>query len=121
MGLVAPDEHPYEQHLLAMMTAELDQKAQKAWQDWSISYLAQLELVSFEQAINDMRTNNPVYVLRNSMAQRAITAAEQGQFDEVDRVFRLLANPYDVQDIANELDTTPPNADTPQMPISCSS
>ncbi len=121
LGLVAPDEHPYEQHLLAMMTAELDQKAQKAWQDWSISYLAQLELVSFEQAVNDMRTNNPVHVLRNSMAQRAITAAEQGQFDEVDRVFRLLANPYDVQDIANELDTTPPNANTPQMPISCSS
>ncbi|MGP9688933.1 protein adenylyltransferase SelO [Psychrobacter sp. AOP22-C1-C5] len=121
LGLVAPDEHPYEQQLLATMTAELNQEAQKVWQDWSISYLAHLELVSFEQVINDMRTNNPVYVLRNSMAQRAITAAEQGQFDEVDRVFRLLASPYEVQDIASELDTTPPNTDTPQMPISCSS
>lgn len=121
LGLVAPDEHPYEQQLLATMTAELSQEAQKVWQDWSISYLAHLELVSFEQALNDMRSNNPVYVLRNSMAQRAITAAEQGQFDEVDRVFRLLASPYEVQDIATELDTTPPNPDTPQMPISCSS
>lgn len=121
LGLVAPDEHPYEQQLLATMTAELSQEAQKVWQDWSISYLAHLELVSFEQALNDMRNNNPVYVLRNSMAQRAITAAEQGQFDEVDRVFRLLASPYEVQDIATELDTTPPNPDTPQMPISCSS
>ena len=121
LGLVAPDEHPYEQQLLATMTAELSQEAQKVWQDWSISYLAQLELVPFEQVINDMRTNNPVYVLRNSMAQRAITAAEQGQFDEVDRVFNLLASPYNVQDIATELDTTPPNPDTPQMPISCSS
>ena len=121
LGLVAPDEHPYEQQLLATMTAELSQEAQKVWQDWSISYLAHLELVSFEQALNDMRSNNPVYVLRNSMAQRAITAAEQGQFDEVDRVFRLLASPYEVQDIATELDTTPPNPNTPQMPISCSS
>lgn len=121
LGLVAPDEHAYEQQLLATMTAELSQEAQKVWQDWSISYLAHLELVSFEQALNDMRSHNPVYVLRNSMAQRAITAAEQGQFDEVDRVFRLLASPYEVQDIAIELDTTPPNPDTPQMPISCSS
>ncbi|BFM03266.1 YdiU family protein [Psychrobacter alimentarius] len=107
LGLVAPDEHPYEQHLLAIMTTELNQEAQKAWLDWSIGYLAQIELVSFEQAINDMKTHNPVYVLRNSMAQRAITAAEQGQFDEVDRLFELLKTPYDIQDIATDLDSTP--------------
>ena len=121
MGLVAPDEHPYEQHLLATMTMELDQQAQKVWQDWSICYLAQIELVSFEQAINDMRTNNPVYVLRNSMAQRAITAAEQGQFDEVDRVFKLLSDPYRAQDIAIDLDIAAPELNAAQMPISCSS
>ena len=121
LGLVAPDEHPYEQHLLAIMTTELNQEAQKAWLDWSIGYLAQIELVSFEQAINDMKTHNPVYVLRNSMAQRAITAAEQGQFDEVDRLFELLKTPYDIQDIAIDLDSTPPNPNAPQMPISCSS
>lgn len=121
LGLVAPDEHPYEQHLLAMMTTELNQEAQKAWQDWSIAYLAQIELVSFEQAINDMKTHNPVYVFRNSMAQRAITAAEQGQFEEVDRLFELLKTPYDIQDIATDLDSTPPNPNAPQMPISCSS
>lgn len=121
LGLVAPDEHPYEQHLLAMMTTELNQEAQKAWQDWSIAYLAQIELVSFEQAINDMKTHNPVYVLRNNMAQRAITAAEQGQFEEVDRLFELLKTPYDIQDIATDLDSTPPNPNAPQMPISCSS
>ncbi len=84
-------------------------------------YLAHIEQLPVEQAINDMQTNNPVYVLRNSMAQRAITAAEQGQFEEVDRVFRLLSNPYDVQNIASDLDTTAPAPDTPQMPISCSS
>lgn len=121
LGLVAPDEHPYEQQLLATMTTELDQKAQKVWQDWSIDYLAQIQLVSFEQVIKDIRNSNPVYVLRNSMAQRAIAAAEQNQFEEVNRVFELLANPYDVQDIAIELDSTPPTPHAPQMPISCSS
>ena len=68
-----------------------------------------------------MHSNNPVYVLRNSVAQRAITVAEQGQFEELNRVFDLLANPYNVQDIATELDTMPPAPHAPQMPISCSS
>ncbi|MGO1744297.1 MAG: hypothetical protein ACTHYZ_08545, partial [Psychrobacter sp.] len=91
------------------------------WQDWSTRYLAQIQQLSIEQSINEMQTNNPVYVLRNSMAQRVITAAEQGQFEELNRVFNLLATPYRVQDIASELDTTPPAPHAPQMPISCSS
>lgn len=121
LGLVAPDEHPYEQSLLATMIHELSAEAQQGWQDWSTRYLAQIEQRPLEQAIRDMTTNNPVYVLRNSMAQRAITAAEQGQFEEVDRVFRLLAKPYEVQAIATALDIQPPAPNTPQMPISCSS
>ncbi|MGP4864623.1 protein adenylyltransferase SelO [Psychrobacter sp. T6-5] len=121
LGLVAPNDHPYEQKLLTTMITELSSDAQQMWQDWSIRYLAQVEQSSTVQAINDMQTNNPVYVLRNSMAQRAITAAEQGQFEEVDRVYRLLANPYHVQDIATDLDTSTPAPNVPQMPISCSS
>ena len=121
LGLVAPADHPYEQKLLTTMTTELNSDAQQVWQDWSTRYLASTEQLPLEQVINDMKTNNPVYVLRNSMAQRAIIAAEQGQFEEVDRVFRLLSNPYNVQDIAVDLDTNAPAADTPQMPISCSS
>ncbi|MFP3353956.1 protein adenylyltransferase SelO family protein, partial [Pseudoalteromonas sp. SIMBA_153] len=96
LGLVAPADHPYEQKLLVTMTTELSADAQQVWQDWSARYLAQIEQLPLEQAVNDMTANNPVYVLRNSIAQRAITAAEQGQFEEVDRVFRLLANPYSV-------------------------
>ncbi|MGY8856865.1 MAG: protein adenylyltransferase SelO [Pseudomonadales bacterium] len=121
LGLVAPEDHPYEQKILATMTSELSSDAQQVWQDWSARYLASIEQLPLEQAVDDMTTNNPVYVLRNSMAQRAITAAEQGQFEEVDRVFRLLASPYSVQDIASDLDTIAPAPDTPQMPISCSS
>ena len=121
LGLVAPNDHLYEQKLLTAMTTELSVEAQQVWQEWSMRYLTHLKQLPTEQAIHDMRTNNPVYVLRNSMAQRAITAAEQGQLEEVDRVFRLLATPYDVQDIATALDTSAPASDMPQMPISCSS
>ncbi|MBF2719757.1 YdiU family protein [Psychrobacter sp. NG254] len=121
LGLVAPDDHPYEKQLLSVLTTELNAEASLVWQEWSTRYLAQIEQQSRKEAILSMQTNNPVYILRNSMAQRAITAAEQGQFEEVDRVFRLLSHPYTVQDIATELDSAAPAPDVAQMPISCSS
>ena len=121
LGLVAPDEHPYEQQLLLTLTSELQGEAIQAWEDWSTRYLAQIQSFPIEQVINSLKTNNPAYVLRNSMAQRAITAAEQGQFEEVARLYDLLASPYTVQDIATALDSSPPAPNAPQMPISCSS
>ena len=121
LGLVAPDEHPYEQQLLLTLISELQGEALQAWEDWSTRYLAQIQSFPIEQVINNLKTNNPAYVLRNSMAQRAITAAEQGQFEEVARLYDLLASPYTVQDIATALDSSPPAPNAPQMPISCSS
>lgn len=121
LGLVAPDEYPYEQQLLLTLTSELQGEAIQAWEDWSTRYLAQIQSFPIEQVINSLKTNNPAYVLRNSMAQRAITAAEQGQFAEVARLYDLLASPYTVQDIATALDSSPPAPNAPQMPISCSS
>ena len=121
LGLVAPDEHPYEQQLLLTLTSELQGEAIQAWEDWSTRYLAQIQSFPIEQVINSLKTNNPAYVLRNSMAQRAITAAEQGEFAEVARLYDLLASPYTVQDIATALDSSPPAPNAPQMPISCSS
>ena len=103
------------------MTDELNPEAQQVWQAWSIRYLAQIQQVSITQAIEDIQASNPIYVLRNSMAQRVIVAAEQGQFEELNRVFDLLANPYTRQDSAIDLDTLPPAPHAPQMPISCSS
>ncbi len=121
LGLVAPDEHPYEQQLLLTLISELQGEALQAWEDWSTRYLVQIQSFPIEQVINSLKTNNPAYVLRNSMAQRAITAAEQGQFEEVARLYDLLASPYTVQDIATALDSSPPAPNAPQMPISCSS
>ena len=121
LALIKPNSYPYEQQLLDNLIADLGDKAKTVWQDWSARYLEQLQQGAVEAAINTMAKTNPVYILRNSMAQRAINAAEQGDFAEVARVFNLLANPYTVQDIATAEDTMPPASDAFQPPISCSS
>ncbi|RYZ78918.1 MAG: selenoprotein O and cysteine-containing protein, partial [Moraxellaceae bacterium] len=44
-----------------------------------------------DQRIRIMQASNPLYILRNSMAQRAIEQAEQGNFSEVERLYQLLS------------------------------
>ena len=121
LAVVAPDTYPHEQQLLSTIHAELNNEAQALWQDWCGRYLSAIAALYTEQVQNSIQSNNPAYILRNDMAQRAITAAEQGQFEEVARLYELLASPYQVQDIATALDSMPPAAHAPQLPISCSS
>ncbi|WP_026471181.1 protein adenylyltransferase SelO [Alkanindiges illinoisensis] len=67
-----------------------------------------------------MQENNAVYILRNHMAQQAIEKAEQDDFSEVDRLYRLLATPYTPQpDIEQENDLLPPFGE--EIAVSCSS
>ncbi len=121
LGLVAPDNYPYERQLLTTLTHELSAEALTVWQQWRERYLAQIATLPLDEVTSSLQNNNPIYILRNDMAQRAITAAEQGQFEEVARVYDLLASPYTLQDIATALDTTPPAPNAPQLSISCSS
>ena len=83
--------------------------------------MTQIQSSNQEQVVLDLQSNNPVYILRNDMAQRAIDAAEQGQFEEVARLFDLLNTPYIVQNIATDLDSRPPAPHARPLPISCSS
>lgn len=41
-----------------------------------------------------MNSTNPKYVLRNYIAQNAIAKAEEGDFTEVDALFKRLHDPY---------------------------
>ena len=121
LALIAPDEYHFEQQLLVTLISELTEETQQSWQQWCERYLAQVESLDKAEVLASLQSNNPVYILRNAMAQRAIDAAEQGQFSEVDRLYNLLAKPYDVQAIALSTDTTPPAPNARQQPISCSS
>ncbi|KAA8731650.1 YdiU family protein [Acinetobacter qingfengensis] len=70
----------------------------------------------------DMQQHNPIYILRNHMAQRAIERAEQGDLSEVDRLFKLLSQPYTKQaDLEITEDLAPLSNDVPDVMVSCSS
>ena len=69
-------------------------------------YLDCLKQQSTKQtAIKTLQQTNPIYILRNHMAERAIVSAHQGDFDEVARLFALPDNPYQQQTIATVDDT----------------
>ncbi|MCP4222338.1 MAG: hypothetical protein GY773_03230 [Actinomycetia bacterium] len=49
------------------------------------------------ERIAAMNRINPVYVLRNYLAQEAIEAGEQGSFAMVNELLEIVRNPYDEQ------------------------
>ncbi|WP_298016577.1 protein adenylyltransferase SelO [uncultured Castellaniella sp.] len=63
---------------------------------------------------------NPLYVLRNHLAQQAIEAAGQGDSSEIDRLMALLRDPYAWRP-GHEADARPPAPDVPVVAVSCSS
>ena len=68
-------------------------------QDWMKSYLMRLsqDHRSDVERSAQMDAVNPLYVLRNYIAQQAIDLAEQGDFSEIARVLQVLKNPYQSQ------------------------
>eukprot|EP00058_Branchiostoma_floridae_P006699 XP_002592187.1 hypothetical protein BRAFLDRAFT_88076 [Branchiostoma floridae] len=89
--------------------------AQK-WTEWLEKYTARLKLETQEagnveqlnkERVVTMNSNNPKFILRNYIAQNAITAAEEGDFTEVQRVLRLLEHPYSEDVDLGELAVAP--------------
>ena len=74
-----------------------------------------------DQGILDARLRcNPVYVLRNYLAQQAISAAEQGDFSEVRRLHQILRDPF-TRVPGQEAYAAPPPDWGRRLEISCSS
>jgi len=94
-----------------------------AFDSWALNYRARLLA---EQSEDDERKRrmdavNPKYVLRNYLAQHAITAAtERHDYTEIDRLLACLRRPFAEQP---EMDAyaAPPPAGSGQVMVSCSS
>ena len=72
----------------------IDRPAFDAWGQRYAERLAREGSVDTERALR-MRAVNPKYVLRNHLAEVAIRDAQQGDFDEVGRLLKVLRHPFD--------------------------
>lgn len=89
------------------------EKSAELWSGWLMKYKAVLEddksKLDAQERVDMMNKTNPVYILRNYMAQIAIEKAEKGDYDEVRRLYSLLRNPFVVQNGMEEYTKEPPS------------
>jgi serine/tyrosine/threonine adenylyltransferase len=96
------------------------------WAKWMQKYqrrIIQDTDMDDESRCMTMNATNPVYILRNYMAQEAIDAAENGDFSVVQDLYEILRNPYKSQVGAERYTSEPPSwASRPGVCVnSCSS
>lgn len=93
-----------------------------AFDDWAAAYRARVEREpgSQDERRARMHAVNPLYVLRNYLAQEAITAAEQGDYSVVRRLHEVLSRPFEEQPDADAFTRRPPDWGR-HLEISCSS
>ncbi len=98
-----------------------------AFDQWFNAYST--SLANNQQALNTEHDNvretrmnrvNPKYILRNYLAQNAISAAENGDYSEVQKLFTILQHPFDEQTEHDEYANLPPHWGK-TLEISCSS
>ncbi|CAK0752240.1 hypothetical protein CVIRNUC_002131 [Coccomyxa viridis] len=87
------------EELQKVSAAEKASKDEQRWRAWLSRYRERLQLevdagATATARVDAMNSVNPRYVLRNWIAQNAITMAEKGDYSEVERVLRLLEQPF---------------------------
>jgi len=89
---------------------------------WGRDYQARVEQEGGTQQERQARMHavNPLYVLRNYLAQNAITAAEQGDYGPVRELHAVLARPFEEQPGMQRYTERPPEWGK-HLEISCSS
>jgi uncharacterized protein YdiU (UPF0061 family) len=89
---------------------------------WYSRYRARLLVENSEDRVRHdlMQATNPKYILRNYLAQIAIDKAEAGDYSEVDRLLRLLQQPFAEQPEMEAYAALPPDWGR-HLEISCSS
>jgi uncharacterized protein YdiU (UPF0061 family) len=89
---------------------------------WAEGYLQRLasQKLTDKQRCQFMQKVNPLYILRNYMAQTAIEAAEAGDYSEVELLLKILNNPYNPHPEAEKYEGLPPDWAS-KISVSCSS
>jgi hypothetical protein len=90
---------------------------------WAQNYRHRLSFESQTETTRQqqMKANNPKYILRNYLAQKAIEQAEDhGDFSEIERLLTLLQNPFDEHPEWEDYAKAPPEWGK-KLAISCSS
>lgn len=94
----------------------------EAAQSWLARYLnrSQQNKSNAAQRMQQMLHSNPLYILRNHLAQEVIVAAKEGNATPLERLFTVLHKPYDWQEGYDDL-ALPPKPDQLMPALSCSS
>ena len=103
-------------------TKELNEEIEQKWIAWFQRYadrLGQEQAKPKERKVK-MNSVNPKFVLRNYMAQTAISKAVVGDYSEIDLMLKILQNPFEEHPEAEHYAGLPPDwAET--ISVSCSS
>lgn len=93
-----------------------------AFDSWYQRYRQRLsaESISDSERQQAMRAANPRFILRNYLAQQAISAAEQDDIAALSRLHQVLQRPFDQQPEHDELAQSPPEWGR-HLAVSCSS
>jgi len=107
-------------NLLPFVDLFVDRAGAQAWLSRYSARLGSDPAHQWPERVAGMLAVNPLYVLRNHIAQQAIEAAEKGDFSEVQRQYELLRNPFEAR-VGHDAYAAAPPAGAPHLEVSCSS
>lgn len=110
----------------AMTDEERMESIRTAWEDWIDVYISRIkeegDAASYSERRQHMLKVNPLFVLRNHVAQKAIDLAYEGDYDGVQHIFELLTRPFDDPSDEGDLEyARPQDPSTAPLCVSCSS
>ncbi|MCF5827379.1 protein adenylyltransferase SelO family protein, partial [Pseudomonas syringae] len=113
-------DQPAAEALRALRDDFVDIKGFDGWAETYLARIAREDNGTEQDRQTRMHAVNPLYILRNYLAQNAIEAAEKGDYAEVRRLHQVLCNPFTEQPDMQGYAQRPPDWGK-HLEISCSS
>lgn len=108
-------ERPISERPMTELSTEslkaFTERQPEAWSAWLASYQQRLgiEVASEPIRLQQMRSVNPRYILRNYMAEEAIREATQGDYRLVNQLLPILRHPTEDHDTLRHYQQAPPD------------